>query len=81
MDTLFNWITSSLDYVLSFVLAMLPDSPFQIITRNNTVIEYLGYVNYFIPMTEILGILQLWITAVGVYYVYQAILRFAKVVE
>ena len=81
MDILFNWITSKLDYVLSVVLALLPDSPFQLLTRNNTVIEYLGYVNYFIPMSEILAILQLWLTAVGIYYVYQAILRFAKVVE
>lgn len=81
MDTLFNWLTSKLDYVLSVVLALLPDSPFQAITTNANITNFLGYINYFVPMNEIMAIMQAWITAVGVFYVYQAILRFAKVIE
>lgn len=82
METVFNWITDKLDYILSTILVMLPDSPFaDVIYDNPAVAEVLGYLNYFLPISEILVILTAWLTAISIFYVYQLILRWAKAIE
>lgn len=40
--------------------------------------EYLGYINYFVPVGFILSVTETWLVAVGVYYAYQAYLRWIK---
>lgn len=62
------------------VIAMLPDSPFQIID-NSPVAKYMGYLNWIIPMNQIVGILELWVTAIVIYYLYVVILRWIKAIQ
>ena len=82
METVFNWITDKLDTILSSILLLLPDSPFTgIIYDNPALEEVLGYMNYFLPISEILVILTAWLTAISIFYVYQLILRWAKAIE
>lgn len=43
--------------------------------------QWLGILNWFVPVGTILNILQLWLSAIAVYYIYQILLRWIKVIE
>ena len=79
--TLIQKIGKWLSDLLGVVLMLLPDSPFQAITTNTAVQGVLGWLNYFVPVTEMLAIFQLWLTAIAIYYVYSIVLRWAKAIE
>lgn len=79
--TVINWLTDQLSNILAFVLSILPDSPFQSYISLSDGSEVLGYVNYFLPVKQMIAIGQAWLVAIGVYYVYVAVLRWAKAIE
>lgn len=79
--TLIQKIGRWLSDLLGVVLMLLPESPFQAITTNTEVKSVLGWLNYFVPVTEMLAIFQLWLTAIAIYYVYSIVLRWAKAIE
>lgn len=70
---------------LAFVLAMLPESPFTMILNslaaNSFMSKILAMVNWFIPIYSWIAILEVWLAAVAVYYIYQAILRWLNAIE
>ncbi len=69
---------------LMAVLGFLPDSPFKILddmTATGQIAEWLGYVNWFIPIYSFIGILEAWLACVAIYYVYQIVLRWLKAIE
>jgi len=43
--------------------------------------EILGYINYFLPVSEMVGIAGAWIIAIGAYYVASIVLRWVKAVS
>ncbi len=65
---------------LTWVIQFLPDSPFQSIS-NTDVQSFMGTLNWIFPISEIVAILQLWISAVTIYYVYQIILRWIRAID
>lgn len=67
--------------LLLLIMQVLPDSPFQMLTQNAEVREVMGYVNYILPLDFILSTLQAWLVAIGVFYVWQALLRWTKAIE
>lgn len=74
------------DSVISFavgVVEFFPSSPFRILDdlSNSEVYEWLRMVNWFLPIGTFVGILEGWLTCVAVYYVYQIVLRWIKVIE
>lgn len=70
-----NGLIDVANKVLSAVLSFLPDSPFSSITIPAELRTILGYVNYFVPIRAMLIIAGSWLSAIGVYYLYQVILR------
>lgn len=78
--TAFNGFIKLLAKALDIIFFMLPDSPFKNID-NSPIVEFLGYLNYLIPIPEILGVLTLWCTAIGIYYLVQIALRWIKVID
>lgn len=54
--------------ILSTVLALLPSSPFVGFNYLIKQVPYLGYINWFIPVPEIITILESWLAIVAVYY-------------
>lgn len=78
--TAFNGFIKLLAKALNIIFFMLPDSPFKNID-NSPIVEFLGYLNYLIPIPEILGVLTLWCTAIGIYYLVQIALRWIKVID
>lgn len=77
---IFDWLGNALNQVLSWVLFMLPDSPFKLLS-NSPISQYLPYIDYFIDVATILDILVAWITCIGIYYGYQVILRWIKAIN
>lgn len=66
--------------VLGVVLSLLPDSPFTAIIAAIEKLDFLPYLNWFVPVGTLIGIGTAWLTCISVYYLYQVILRWAKVI-
>ena len=77
---LINYIIKGLGAILNTIFSILPDSPFKMIS-NSVIAEYLPTLNFFIPVSEIISISQFWLSAIGIYYVYQIVLRWIKAIE
>lgn len=75
-----NGIIQTLGWLVSLIFSILPPSPFKMIS-NSPIAEYLPTLNFFIPIAEIISITQVWLAAVGVYYLYQIVLRWIKAIE
>ena len=79
---LINALIRGFGKVLQFVFVLLPDSPFQkYIIENSVIHKYADYINYFIPISMMLVIFEAWCSAIGVYYLYQIVLRWAKAIN
>ena len=70
-----------LDKFLDMVLQVLPLSPFTDVIDELETLPYLGYLNWFIPVGRIIKIGTVWLTAVGLFYLYSIILRWIKAIE
>lgn len=79
--TAINALIKALGFVLQFVFSVLPDSPFQRITTYPEIAEHLSAANYVLPITEAIAVFQLWVVAVGAYYLYSIILRWVKAID
>jgi len=49
--------------------------------RNSFGNELLGYINFFIPVTEMVSILAGWLVAIAAYYVASVALRWARAIS
>lgn len=79
---LINALIRGFGKVLAIAFALLPDSPFQkFIIHNDIIRPYLGYVNYFVPVAEMLVLFEGWCLAIGIYYIIQIVLRWMKAIE
>ncbi|ACL75923.1 hypothetical protein [Ruminiclostridium cellulolyticum] len=65
---------------LTWVVQFLPDSPFQLI-NNSDVQSFMGTLNWILPIGQMVAELQLWISAVAVYYIYQIVLRWIRAID
>ena len=77
MELFIQWLNSIAGAVFSF----LPDSPFAPYINSISEWGFLGYINWLIPVGTFIKIGSSWLLAVGVYYVYQIILRWVWAVE
>ena len=74
-------ILDGLGFVLVEVYSFLPRSPF---TSFNSVAidnQYLQWLAWIVPISEIIVVLQAWIVAVAMFYAYMVILRFVRSIE
>lgn len=76
-----------MDYFMSFVngivgslLSFLPDSPFTSFIDSIENLDFLPYLNWFVPVGTLIAIGTAWLACIAVYYIYQVVLRWAKVI-
>lgn len=74
-------LKAALIVLVNTLLGFLPDSPFSVFFTRAAGIPELGYLNYFVPVGEMIAIAEAWLTCIGIFYLYQAVLRFAKMIE
>lgn len=63
------------------IIGFLPKSPIVYLQTIPEIEKYLGMLNWFIPIYTMIGLTEAWLVAIGIYYVIQAILRWAKIIE
>ena len=59
----------------------IPKSPFTFLDANPQVKEVLGFLNWFFPIDTMIALTETWLIAIGIYYVVQALLRWANIIE
>ena len=74
------------DALVSFavsVVELFPKSPFSVLNdlASSEFYEWLQMLNWFVPINTFVAILEGWLTCVALYYVYQVVLRWVKVIE
>lgn len=67
--------------LISFVLALLPQSPFVGFSYLVSEIPFLSFVNWILPIQEMLVILESWLVVVLVYYGILYILNYTGLVK
>lgn len=65
----------------TFVIGLLPESPFNTFISSLDTVPYLSYVNWFLPVTEMLAILQVWLAVVTSYILVSMVARWIKLVS
>lgn len=76
----FDSLGSNLMNALTWVIELLPNSPFQAINTSE-VSSFMGTLNWFIPIDKMVAELELWLSCVVIFYVYQIILRWVRAIE
>lgn len=66
--------------LVNWVLGFLPDSPITWVD-NSPAAQFIGYMNYFIPIDFMLSSAEVWLSAVIAYYIYSAVLRWIRAVS
>lgn len=75
-----DWFRELIDMFADTILRALPHSPFDQYISMFEKLEYLGYLNWFIPVGAFLKILSAWVAAIGVFYIYSIIMRWIKMI-
>lgn len=66
-----NWIAS--------VLEKLPTDPFaEYLQQDDTYLDFLGTLNYFVPVGTLITITGAWLACIAIYYLVAIALRWVK---
>lgn len=74
-------VLKSFQSILDAVMNLLPDSPFRPFIDTLADVPYLGYLNYFVPISDFLILLSLWGTAITMFYAVSALLRLINAID
>lgn len=74
-----NKVIEAFGEAITALFILLPDSPFIYILDLTG--EWIGYINFFIPIAGMIAHMELFLTAVAIYYVLRIPLRFVKGVD
>lgn len=82
-SNLIDGINDVANKVFEAILVLLPTSPFTNIKQYlpSGFRDFLGYLNYYVPISTLLVIASAWITCIATYYAYQLILRSVQAVQ
>lgn len=75
-------LTYFFDKAKTFLMSVLPLSPFRQFLNEFAVISAtkLGWLNWLIPVRQMLVVMAAWLSAITVYYLYSIIMRWAKII-
>lgn len=79
MIGILNAIIAGVGNVLMVFINFLPTSPFLFLENIQVTSDLLNYVNYLFPVSTMISHLQIFVTAVAVYYLYRVVLKWLKV--
>lgn len=76
-----NWLLDQIAAGIGFVLNLLPDSPFLGLGLDKTGYStVIGWVNYFVPVAEMVAVLASVLGILLAYYAIQVVMRWVKVI-
>jgi len=77
-----SMLLDQLDAFLAWVITVLPADPFMpLITGVQMVTTGLGWLNWLVPFQQLLIIMSAWLIGVALWYVWQALARWLKMVK
>lgn len=62
------------------LLLVLPHSPVQKFLASFKELPYLPWLNWFIPVSSILIVFEVWLAAVSLFYMYSILMRWIKLI-
>lgn len=77
----FNFIGEQFADLGQTIVNSLPASPIVWLEYNSQIQQYLKWVNWFIPIYQMIPILEIWLVCIAFYFALQVVLRWAKVIE
>ena len=75
-----DFFTTIFNAFAGLLKEVLPTSPFREFLDQFAEIEYLGYLNWFVTVGDIIIVMELWLAAVSAYYLYSVVMRWVKVI-
>lgn len=70
-----NTVIDFIKNIMSWLLGLLPHSPYTAFIEQCGKQQYLRYLNWFIPVSSFIAIGEALLTCIAVYYLYQLIAR------
>ena len=80
MDLL-NWLSEGFQSIWEKLIEILPKCPLYYLETIPEIQQYLGVLNWFMPISTMISIGIAWLECIVVYYMVQVILRWIKVIE
>jgi len=75
-----NKVIEIIGSIISVLYDLLPNSPFNIIS-NSQFSELISQINYFLPVYEFVAIMETWLIAIAVFYLYSIFARWIKAIQ
>lgn len=79
--TLLQSIIDGFGSILAGIVFLLPKSPFQAIDALTVGNDLLSSLAWLVPFPQIIALLEAWVGAIMLYYVYMAIMRWIKLIK
>lgn len=76
-----NTMVEILDEFLSKVLELLPTSPFVAFIEACEELPYLGWLNWFLPVGQMIAIGEAWLVSIALFYAYSVVLRWVRAIS
>lgn len=76
-----EWFSEILAKFGNMIISVLPKSPVQQFLGSFSDLPYLKYLNWFIPISSIIVVLEAWLVAIAIFYLYSLILRWVKAIS
>ena len=76
-----DFMTAIIEKFLDWVLKLLPTSPFTSFIEACGNLPYLSWLNWFIPVGQMIAIGEAWLIAIGLFYLYSIVLRWIRAIE
>ena len=80
ISALINWMVTLVSTFGQKILSLLPLSPFRTFIDNFTPPAYISWLNWFFPVTQILQVMAVWLSAIALFYLYSIIMRWIKMI-
>lgn len=75
-----DWMLELVQKFASLILSLLPTSPFQPLIESFGELPFLGWLNWLIPIGDIVKIGLAWLVAIGTFYLYSIVMRWIKLI-
>lgn len=75
-----EWLGQLFSKFGAMLVDVLPTSPFQPYIQAISDLPYLSYLNWFVPVGAFITILETWLSAILIFYLYSIILRWIKAI-
>ena len=75
-----SWLSEIYHTFIEVLLKFLPASPFQGFIQSLSGLPYLGYLNWFIPVADLVAIGTVWLSAIVIFYVVSIVMRWVKMI-